>query len=173
MCHRHDLASLLTKDSEELQGCPRRSVNSPHMVSQFPQVPKSKFDTSPFTPSISANPPHPHTHTLSLIHTHTCLHAQCVLSQWTYLSLCVPIQLPSPCAQPFLKKTIRTAKVFPTDSLFQLNPLFSSFFSSLFFSALGWPCTMGSILGFLGSGEVVLARSPVHCVPLSASVWLN
>lgn len=52
--------SPFTKAPEELQGCPRTSVNSPHMVNQFPQVPKSKFDTSPFC-WVS----HTHSHTLT------------------------------------------------------------------------------------------------------------
>lgn len=58
MCQKLNLPSLLTKAPEELLGCPKRGVNSPHMVSQFPQVPKSTLDTSPSAPSLSVSHAH-------------------------------------------------------------------------------------------------------------------
>lgn len=93
-CQRLNLLLLLTKAPEELLGCPQRGVNSPHMVSQFPQVPKFKFDTSPFTPSLSVSD------------THTSIHAQCVLSHVSvdiFKPLC-PHPTPSPPKKsPMLK----------------------------------------------------------------------
>lgn len=155
MCHSLNLPSLLTKAPEELLRCAKRGVNSPHMVSLFPQVPKSKLDTSP----------------LSLSLMHTCIHAQSVLSHVS-LDIFKPL-CPHLTAPPFHPRPPYQQCRSLSNSLFQLNPLFSSSFSSSFFSSLGWGCVAGAILGFLGSGEVVLAWSPMHCVPLRASVWLN
>lgn len=86
MCQKLNLPSLLTKAPEELLGCPKRGVNSPHMVSQFPQVPKSTLDTSP---SLLLSP--------SL--THTGVYAQCVLCDVSvdiFKPLCPHLTIPPP-----------------------------------------------------------------------------
>lgn len=85
------------------------------------------------------------THPLFL--SHTCiLGAYCLMSQRTYSSFRAPAFPHSPFLRNQQCQTV-------SNSLFQLNPLYSSSFPS----SLGWRCTAGAILGFLGSGRVVLA----------------